>query len=514
MNHVQHLESRMLMSATAAMLNADYAAIVAARAPIAAALTPAATQVAVGLKTISADLKGTTDRSQKIANARLVARLRVDQVRLLSALRLDSTILTLRGTALSAQAKAAGLAVLQKATTLRMARVTSTANNLNTVVAAELATLLGDTHLAAFNSDLDALTAANASNTQLASDIAAIKTAVTVQPFDTAAQTFAAATGTLATDLLPPVTPPPPTTVTSTALIVVNFNGNNVGEYDLATGALLGTLPTDGSTHFPIGAAFDSAGNLFVSNGSSDSIVEYASTNGVLSTTGTVFASGSALLASPSGPAGVVFDAAGNLYVADSSGAKIVKFPVVGGVLSSTATTLVANTSGFLSGPFGMTFDNAGHLFAVNRGAFGLEQVEEFDATTGAHLATLGNSHLHEPSGLAFDSNGNLFVSSYVSEPNQGGNDIIEFANTGGTLSGTGTVFANLPTLTDPTGVAPIGLVFDSAGNLYVAESNEHSIVKFAFTGGSLSTTPTVFASGVALQGPSLLTIHTVTTTA
>jgi hypothetical protein len=196
------------MSATAATLNSDYAAIVAARAPIAAALTPAATAVAAGIKTISADLKGTTDRSLKIENARLVAHLRVDQIRLLSALRMDSTILTLRGSALSAQARAAGLAVLQKATTLRMARVTSTANNLNTVVAAALATLLGDTHLAAFNSDLDALTAANASNTQLASDVAGIKAAVTVQPFDTAAQAFATATGTLATDLLPPVTPP------------------------------------------------------------------------------------------------------------------------------------------------------------------------------------------------------------------------------------------------------------------------------------------------------------------
>ena len=88
------------------------------------------------------------------------------------------------------------------------------------------------------------------------------------------------------------------------------------------------------------------------------------------------------------------------------------------------------------------------------------------------------------PVGLAFDSSGNLFVSiETFTDP--GADSIVVFTPNGMRVSppfATGLTF-------------PRGLAFDSSGNLFVAEANaipDGDILKFPHGGGS----PTVFATG------------------
>ena len=84
------------------------------------------------------------------------------------------------------------------------------------------------------------------------------------------------------------------------------------------------------------------------------------------------------------------------------------------------------------------------------------------------------------PVGLAFDSTGNLFVST---EGDPGNDNILEF-----TPNGMESIFAT--GLTNPRGMA-----FDGSGNLLVAETNPApggDILKFAPGGAE-----TVFASGI-----------------
>jgi sugar lactone lactonase YvrE len=85
-------------------------------------------------------------------------------------------------------------------------------------------------------------------------------------------------------------------------------------------------------------------------------------------------------------------------------------------------------------------------------------------------------SGLNGPLGLAFDSTGNLFVASF-------GGTILKF-----TPGGRQSTFAS--GLNDP-----LGLAFDSTGNLFVADSGSGSIYKFTPSG-----VRTTFASG--LNGP------------
>ena len=73
---------------------------------------------------------------------------------------------------------------------------------------------------------------------------------------------------------------------------------------------------------------------------------------------------------------------------------------------------------------------------------------------------------MSNPTGLAFDNNGNLYVANY-------GNNTIEKFNS----SGQGSVFATY--LTNGLGIYfPIGMAFDSSGNLYVANEGDDKIIK------------------------------------
>jgi sugar lactone lactonase YvrE len=83
---------------------------------------------------------------------------------------------------------------------------------------------------------------------------------------------------------------------------------------------------------------------------------------------------------------------------------------------------------------------------------------------------------LNNPSALAFNSAGDLFVTT-------GANSILEYGPGGGTP----TVFAGGIT-------APDGLAFNSAGDLFVSEgANADTILEYGPSGG----TPTTFASGL-----------------
>jgi sugar lactone lactonase YvrE len=84
--------------------------------------------------------------------------------------------------------------------------------------------------------------------------------------------------------------------------------------YDSVTGSNLGTFASTGLDH-PTGLAFDSAGNLYVANSGNDTIEKFTASGGILSTTGSVFASTGV----GSGAQGLAFDSAGNLYVANSA---------------------------------------------------------------------------------------------------------------------------------------------------------------------------------------------------
>jgi len=229
--------------------------------------------------------------------------------------------------------------------------------------------------------------------------------------------------------------------------------GSATASYTLPGGTAVGS--------YTIQAAYNAGGSFAASSTSGTSLsvnLDSTTTNasGTLSgqTTVSTFASGF------NNPAGLAFDAAGNLYVANAAGGTISKVTPTGAV-----STFVASG---LSSPRGLAFDASGDLYVLNGGSNTVSKV-----TPGGEVSTFVASGLNFPRGLAFDAAGNLYVAN-------GNIGTISKVTSAGAVS------------TFASGLGePLGLAFDAAGNLYVADLT-NSVVKKVTPGGAIST----FASG------------------
>ena len=121
---------------------------------------------------------------------------------------------------------------------------------------------------------------------------------------------------------------------------------------------------------------------------------------------------------------GLAFDGAGNLYAADAFDVTIYKFAPDG------TRTVFVGPSAFTStqAPAGLAFDASGNLFVSTLGNRPNDAILMFTPTGMESSFATG---LNNPHGMAFDGEGNLFVAETIRD---GGGDILEFT-TGGARS-------------------------------------------------------------------------------
>src|SRR5437016_5198621 len=185
------------------------------------------------------------------------------------------------------------------------------------------------------------------------------------------------------------------------------------------------------------------AQNLFVSSDAAGGNIYEFTPNGVRST----FASGLA--------GALAVDSAGNLFVTtgyrDDFG-----FPINGSgkIYKLTPNGLRTTFASGLDLPTGLAFDSAGNLFVANVSKFINGAIYKFTPAGGR---TTFASGLTNPEAVAFDNAGNLFVSAFYSTSYPGG--AIYKITSGGVRS------------TFAIGVSPFApMACDSAGNLFVSD--------------------------------------------
>ncbi|MEN9667332.1 MAG: hypothetical protein RLZZ326_3695, partial [Planctomycetota bacterium] len=152
--------------------------------------------------------------------------------------------------------------------------------------------------------------------------------------------------------------------------------------------ALTGTLSTIVTTTTdPAGVAVDASGNVFYSEGTD--VKKWAAATGAVSTlfTGTA-------------PKGLATDAAGNLYAVDAGSGTVRKWTA-----SNNAVTTIGALSG-LSAAQGIAVDAAGDIYVADTGN---HRIQKWDGATGS-VTTLVATGLSSPTGLALDTQGNLFA--------------------------------------------------------------------------------------------------------
>jgi sugar lactone lactonase YvrE len=216
---------------------------------------------------------------------------------------------------------------------------------------------------------------------------------------------------------------------------------------------------------------------------------------------------GLAIHATLSNPSGLAVNPSGNLFVSDSYASRVRRIDgqgiittIAGGGLSSLDLGDGGQaTSATLQFPLGLAFDSAGALYVGDTPDRKVRRIDPNGTITSLDTSALP-APAWAPGYLAFDSAGNLYVSDRASFPAvfTGGCRIVRFSQAGAVsvVAGTGTCGfggdggpAVAAQLDDPNGIA-----FDSAGNLYFSDSNNHRIRRIDRNG----IITTVAGTGVA----------------
>ena len=235
----------------------------------------------------------------------------------------------------------------------------------------------------------------------------------------------------------------------------------------------------------------DNAGNAFV--GDLNQRIKKVNPAGVVTTmagSSLGSADGMGTAAQFDNPYGVSADTAGNVFVADAGNHTIRKMTPAGvvttlaGLAGSSGTSDGTGNTARFNGPFGVAVDSAGNVFVADANNRTIRKVTSAGVvTTLAGLAgTVGSTdgtgtaaRFYNPSGIALDSAGNLFVSDSY-------NHTIRKVTPAGAVTTLAGLAGNIGSL-DGVGSGarfnyPRGLAVDTVGNVFVADRDNHTIRK------------------------------------
>jgi len=285
--------------------------------------------------------------------------------------------------------------------------------------------------------------------------------------------------------------------------------GNGVAGYAGDSGPA-----TAAELNLPANVAVDGSDDIFVAD-SGNQRIRKIDRGGMITT---IAGTGSAGYSGDGGPARsarlfvpgwVAVDNNGNLYIADTYNNRIRKVDT-NGTITTVAGTGAAGYSGdsgpaasaLLNGPACVAVDKAGNLYVTDGRNSRIRKVDtKGTITTVAGTGVSGYSGdggasasalLDEPSGIAVDAEGNLFIADSA-------NHRVRMVDTVGkisTIAGTGKAgysgdngSAASASLTFPTEV-----MVDAAENIYIADSGNHCIRKVDIRG----TITTIAGRGTA----------------
>jgi sugar lactone lactonase YvrE len=255
----------------------------------------------------------------------------------------------------------------------------------------------------------------------------------------------------------------------------------------------------------PSGTAVDSAGNVYVADTNNHTIRKITSSGVVTTLAGTPgvfgFNDGTGAAAQFYFPQDVAVDGSGNVYVADTGNDTIRKI-TPGGVVSTFAGTATVvgskdgtGTAALFNGPYSVAVDGSGNVIVADTGNFTIRKITPAGvvSTYAGAVGILGSSNgtgtaanFGSPSGVAVDGSGNIYVADSTN------NEIRKVAAGGVVTTLAGVATKNGSGHSDGTGQTaqfnnPFGVACDSAGNIYVADTNNNIIRKIT-SGGTVTT--------------------------
>ncbi|HWA28885.1 MAG TPA: immunoglobulin domain-containing protein [Lacunisphaera sp.] len=260
----------------------------------------------------------------------------------------------------------------------------------------------------------------------------------------------------------------------------------------------------------PAGMAIDPAGNIYIADTTDRTIRRITPSNIVITMAGSGLAAGTqdgtGTAARFTAPTDITLDGAGNFHVTDGSGIR----KITTGATDYLVTTIAGNPvlpgdpaegsgmSVLFRNPSGLTMDGAGVVYVVDSGNNQIRKISAagmvtslagMPPSTGTTDGTGTAARFAGPWGAAVDAAGNLYVTDTQSHT-------IRKIAPGGVV----TTLAGMPgvpgSLDGPGSTArflvPRGIAVNNAGEIFVADSGNNRIRKIATDG-----TVTTFAGGL-----------------
>jgi sugar lactone lactonase YvrE len=296
-------------------------------------------------------------------------------------------------------------------------------------------------------------------------------------------------------------------------------NGANANSGD-------GNLGIYASFGAPGGVAVDAQGNLYVTDTNFHRVRRVTASDGRIAhfagspmgVSGSQGDFGSATAARLNRPTAIALDAQGNVYIADSGNHRIRRVDISNNTITNYAGNGSASHSGdggaatlaSLNNPTGLAFDAQGNLFIADRNN---QRIRRVDAVT-KNISTVAGTGaqgfsgddgpanqavLNNPSDVAVDGNNNVYIieqgSHRVRRVNTGSQVIKTVAGTGAQgFGGDGG-----PALQAQFNM-PASLAFDALGNLYVGDSANSRVRRIANNNAQPGNRAPMFTSNIGNQ--------------
>jgi len=314
-------------------------------------------------------------------------------------------------------------------------------------------------------------------------------------------------------------------------------DGTNIGNIITTVAGVYNTLGIDSGDGGPAtnaylafasGVAVDVTGNLYIAD-TENNVIRKVNTNGIITTVAGINESsflysgdgGMATNASLAYPNGVVVDATGNLFIADT-GNNVIRKVDTNGIITTVAgsNALGSNYSGdggaatnaTLSSPSQVALDGTGNLYIADIGNSVIRKVATNGIiTTVAGSSTLAgnysgdggaatNAGLKYPNGVVVDGPGNLYIAD-------AGNGVIRKVATNGIIT---TIAGKFPLAGSDSGdggmatnaglAFPLAVAVDATGNLYIADS-ENNVIREVTINGIITTVAGNYNLGYGYSG-------------
>jgi streptogramin lyase len=184
-------------------------------------------------------------------------------------------------------------------------------------------------------------------------------------------------------------------------------------------------------------------------------------------------------------PIGLAIDAAGNAWVANSTGNSVSKFSSLGVAASGSPYT-----GGGLTSPYGVAIDSTGNAWVTNSGA---SSVTELSSTGSFSSGTSGYAvgGVNHPRGIAIDGAGSVWVTNYSS------NSVAKLTSAGAAAAGSPFSGGGI--------TSPSAIAIDGAGDAWIANYGSSSVSELSSAGAVVSGSPfpaaDLQAQGIAVDG-------------